>query len=805
MTYSQEVQLNAQNTPLNQVLNELGIELSFDDKALSQYHITSNETFDTPEKALNFLLQSKPYGYEKINGVFVILPISENKNLSNTSQIRKRYKYSGQIIDSDTSEGLPYSFIRTNQGTICCDETGYFSILRNSKEPLKIEVQHLGYNLLDTMITNGSHQLALSYKTFEMDELVVYSSPDNMMIQSGRTSGEIRVNHEVAQYIPGSVDNSLFNLLRMMPGVRASGEPSDELIVWGSNSGEGLISYDGITVFGLKNYNDHIGLVNPYLVKDISLKKGGYDASYGGRIGAVAEITGGEGNYNEFEIKAGLSNYVANIYTSVPITKRLAITAAYRQTFYNLYYGNTYNRAKHSNQNRELYIKPKYKFKDLNFKLAGKAFQNDNYYITLYGADDQFKFDVSKEDLYNIKAKEKNEHYGAAAAYNRVWNNGESTKLLAAYSKLNSRIDNLNIMGKTGQQLPEVNHIHNSIQEIKVNLNHKFNLNQYNNLKVGGEWLTHIVCTDEDRIVFNIPSLYLTDQLMYKKFSLDLGLRAEYPNTKLKLLPRISAKYSITDHWTATSSWGLYNQYVRRVPVEFGDNNYQMLWNVSDSVISKSMNAILGIAYSNYGFLISAEGFYKKSENGLYFLNNNVYQADNTIWGADLFIKQEYKEHSIFGSYSLVKSQEPNNELSHEIKLGGVAGFDPFYFSISSVYGTGFNHLSTGGHGHGKGSEGNGGHGTKQKKDSTIYQSNGHQHGQNRSSHSSNSYKRVDISALYKTDFSKCRLKAGVSLMNLFGSNNVKYNYQLIGEQSVTNVFTKATPFTVTAFIEIAF
>ncbi len=46
--------------------------------------------------------------------------------------------------------------------------------------------------------------------------------------------------------MPGFSDNALFNVLRMMPGIRASGEPSDELYVWGSSPGESRVTLDGI-------------------------------------------------------------------------------------------------------------------------------------------------------------------------------------------------------------------------------------------------------------------------------------------------------------------------------------------------------------------------------------------------------------------------------------------------------------------------------------------------------------------------------------------------------------------------------
>ena len=104
---------------------------------------------------------------------------------------------------------------------------------------MRIQTQYMASEILDTTLHVGNHKLLLLPKIITLDEVVI-SPPSSsaMLMQSGKTSGEIRLNHQIAQYMPGSADNSVFSLLRMMPGVRASGEPSEDLIVWGSNCGE---------------------------------------------------------------------------------------------------------------------------------------------------------------------------------------------------------------------------------------------------------------------------------------------------------------------------------------------------------------------------------------------------------------------------------------------------------------------------------------------------------------------------------------------------------------------------------------
>lgn len=104
------------------------------------------------------------------------------------------------------------------------------------------------------------------------------------------------------------------------------------------------------------------------------------------------------------------------------------------------------------------------------------------------------------------------------------------------------------------------------------------------------------------------------------------------------------------------------------------------------------------------------------------------------------------------------------------------------------MYGTGFAYISTRGHGHGQGNE-EGEHGAN------------HEH----TDSSDESYSRFDIGATYRTQVKKVKLQLGVSLLNVFDTKNVKYNYQVSGQNNATNIFTKATPFTPTVFFELIF
>ncbi|KAA6301335.1 MAG: hypothetical protein EZS26_002532 [Candidatus Ordinivivax streblomastigis] len=793
-TFSQELRLVVHNKPLNTVLNTLNIEISFDDKALSAYNISVSKTFGSPEEALIFLLKDKPFGVEKMSNVYVISLLRESTVKQDTraeKTSKKQFVISGTLSDSESGESLPFAYIQTNSGMVDSNESGFFAINQDTFQPVRVQIRYMGYETLDTLLSMGNHHLSLVPQTIPLAEISVSPSPTAMLMQSGKKSGEVRINHQIARYMPGSSDNSVFNLLRMMPGVRASGEPSEDLIVWGSNTGESQLVYDGFTIFGMKNFNDQISSVNPYLAKDIRLLKGGYDASFGNRIGAIAEITGNDGKTESSAVKVNISNYTANLFTSRPVGKRSALSVAYRQTFYNLYDKtgmNTSTDEHNSLSQPEIYIDPTYDFKDLNLKYAGKASVNDHYYVSLYGADDRFNFSVANQN-YEVNALEKSRQYGAAGAYNRVWNNGSSSKLLLSFSQFATGIDNLSGITDNQPTPLDIIHIDNSIQEYSLNLEHTLNVGQHQKLQIGGKWQQYSGSLEDSRSQISNPAVYVIDNISLRKLSLQAGIRADFIlNDRVYIQPRLSARYAFSEELTATASLGHYNQFLTRTPFQYNSESYQLIWCLSDSTFLSSTQVLAGLAYSKNGWLFNVEGFLKKNRNELYYIDNTIYPLDNAVSGMDFYAKKEWNKHTFFGSYSLVNTAKPQAATGQEVKLGVICSFHPFYLSSTYVYGTGFAYLSTGGHGHGQENE-------EQE----------HGQGHTHSDTSTEPYSRLDLAVTYKLQLKRWRLQAGASVLNVFDTNNVKYNYRLADQNNIFNIYTKATPLTPILFMEIIF
>ena len=148
----QQIVIEANRQPLNEVLIDLlkehDLQVSFDDRLLSQYPVTINQTFETIDEAIASLLEPLPLDFEKSEGVYIIFK-------KEAAPEKVEYRISGRIIDRLSGESLPYSNLLINKVGVTTDFSGHFSYSSSSASSFRVSVSHLGYFYLDTLLTAG--------------------------------------------------------------------------------------------------------------------------------------------------------------------------------------------------------------------------------------------------------------------------------------------------------------------------------------------------------------------------------------------------------------------------------------------------------------------------------------------------------------------------------------------------------------------------------------------------------------------------------------------------------------------------
>jgi hypothetical protein len=809
---SQEIRINCTDEPLNRILiglrDNYGLMISFDDRQLSSYTLTLDKKFSSPSRAFDYMFRGLPLKYELSADVYIIYTVISSEKV-------KKYQITGCIYDKITHETLPYSGILINNKGFMSDAGGNFSFTSSTDSIFTIKISYLGYYILDTVVPRGiHHNFRLTPSVIAMKEITVTGQDVERSIQTGNSPGETKLNHKIAYFLPGNGDNSVFNLLRLQPGILASGEQSSDLIIWGSYEGQSQIVFDGFTLYGMKNFNDNISAVNPFMVKDIKVLKGGFGAEYGEKAGGIVEITGFDGNRLSPTVQLNINNMTLNGQVSIPFRKNSSFLMAYRQTYYNLYNPVEYSSVFGSGSGRgrqsggaDYYILPDYVFRDMNLKYSGGGAKS-NFYISLYGGNDNFNYSFNEETMQKsiaLNYSEQNKQLGGAAFYGFKWKERNTGNITLSYSLLKTDRDYQEKTERTaGNQVYNFtsDQTANSLNEINGRVENRINLSENHAASLGAGTLYYFTKNHIDKIgdsvdvSLTVPYLYFQDNItILDNLIFRPGIRMNFHNSsgKLYFQPRLSAIYKISDALRINAAVGKYNQFVAKNRIMDASGNYQLAWSISDNkdiAVIGSGSYTLGFSLNRRNLTASIEGYLRNTGGITRYMEtpsgSQAYHGDSKTRGLDLYMKKELKSLSFWIAYTLSKTEEKfpyfqadsyapaMHDQRHELKIAGLAKIKSFHFSACYVFGSGFPDPDL-------------------LPGEIVY---------------TKPYNRLDADIIYNVSARKIKIDAGISVLNVLNAENIRYsNYTRIptDETTFVSLYAEAVPFTPTLFLRISY
>jgi TonB-dependent receptor-like protein len=814
---AQDVRVDADNEPLNLVLMKLAreqsIQLSFDDALLSRHRISLHQNFQNGQEAIDFLLSDLPFTCSREGKVLIIFPAVEPPQPPEPLV----YRLMGCVVDLLSREPLPYSHLLINGHGLVADQGGNFSWSTSADSLFTLKSSYLGYFILDTILMPGSrHTVELMPSYIGLGEVLIEGQQVERSSQVGEEAGQIRLNHKIAYRLPGNGDNAVFNFLRLQPGILAAGEQSSEMIIWGSYSGHSQLIFDGFTVFGLKNFNDNISFVNPYMSKDIKVMKGGYGADYGDRVGGIVEITGVQGNILKPSINLNINNMTVNGMASIPMRKRASLTFAYRHTYYNLADSDDIGiniRGQNGPQQADISVFPDYQFRDFNIKYAGSTESGDRYFLSLYDGRDNYSYEIDQERnqvRVNQDAQEENRQLGASLYYGKVWENGNTSQLNISASGLNNQqYEKLEISRNQDGSIISEDEVEfsNSILETSLKNKNTFFITDQHKV-VGGINYTHNYLLFQADSASDFSSYsesnahritaYVQDELrILPGLSITPGIRVDYPINlgQVYVQPRIKASADLNSGWRINAAWGLYRQFISETSLIDDLGNYRYFWALCDNddvPVLKSTHLVGGISFRQEGLTIGLEAFYKTTTGLSRYISNprqnlsDSFQGEARVLGTDLLLKKYFGKHEMWVSYTLSKTEEyfsyfPRDnyryapqDQRHEVKAAMLMNFHPFYFSANYVYGSGFPDRAP------------------------LPQEAFERH----------PYSRLDASLIYRYSINGYHFEAGISILNLLNTENIKYSnlIKVPDAQSASlSIHAEAVPFTPTIYLNFSF
>ena len=155
----------------------------------------------------------------------------------------------------------------------------------------------------------------------------------------------------------------------------------------------------------------------------------------------------------------------------------------------------------------------------------------------------------------------------------------------------------------------------------------------------------------------------------------------------------------------------------------------------------------------------------------------------------DLQVKQYFRKHEAWASYTISKTEEYFPYMSeevdyraapqdqrHEVKGALLLNFNPIFFSTNYVYGSGF------------------------REPESLFEET--EEGERYP------YNRLDVALIYRLSRRSYHIEVGISILNVLDHENIKYsNVVRIPNSQTTNVSinAEAVPFTPTLYLNMAF
>ncbi len=240
----------------------------------------------------------------------------------------KNAKIKGRVIDGQTGETLVGAVIYNNklEKGATTDLNGEFELELPAGDH-QLRFSFVGFestNLRIRLIEDGSAEFELYEESHSIGEVTVLGIqsdlPQSQMSMVQMSTTEMKR----MPALMGEVD--VLKGLTMLAGVQSVSELSSGFNIRGGNTDQNLILVNGSPVFNSSHLFGFLSLINPDVVEDVRLFKGGIPAKLGERVSSVMEVDFKEGNQDLVRVYGGIGLINSRLALEGPITKNKKLT-----------------------------------------------------------------------------------------------------------------------------------------------------------------------------------------------------------------------------------------------------------------------------------------------------------------------------------------------------------------------------------------------------------------------------------------------------------------------------------------------
>lgn len=708
-------------------------------------------------------------------------------------------------------------------------ENGFFQMeVANENEP--VAITHIGFRTITISLKKLASvectDVFLVPQFQNLSEVIVSNYITNGI--NKLNDGSFEINFSNFGILPGLVEADVLQSVQAFPGIQSSNETVSNINIRGGTHDQNLILWDDIKMYQSGHFFGLISMYNPQITHKVTLTKNGTDASHtDGVSGTISMKTESQIN-SKFRGNIGINFTDVNGFADVPIGKNSSLQFAARKSINDFFETPTYkafferisqNTEVQNNTSNITNSDKSFDFYDTSLRWIYNISDKDYLRVNFINVSNELQFNENTILDGETESKQSNVSQNSIAEgiyYKRIWNNKVQTTTEFYETDYKLKAVNANIL--ESQRFLQENQVSES--SFKLDIHYKFNeifsiLNGYHFVE------TQIINLDDvdnplfrEKISEVVRTHGVFSQFNYrsesKNTNLDLGIRVNYIEkfNKTILEPRLSFNQRFLNYFTLEVLGEFKHQNTSQI-INF-QNDFlgieKRRWQLSndkDIPIIKSKQISIGLNYSHRGWLVSADGYYKKvdgiTSQSQGFLNQYEFvKSDGSyeVIGLDLLIRKSFYKFDSWLSYSYMDNTYvfndfepypfPNNfDINHSVSLGTT------FTSNSLKIAAGFNWHS------GKPT-------TVPKEGNEIV--DGEINFGEPNMATLKDYFRVDLSALYNFKLgNKTEANIGVSIWNVLDTKNIINNYYRVIDGEVNEIQQISLGFTPNVVLRVFF
>ncbi|GAB5400010.1 MAG: hypothetical protein Aureis2KO_15950 [Aureisphaera sp.] len=799
----------AQETkPLVQVLSQLEdrytCTFNYAERTVLDIYVETPAAEQTLLQAVNSLAEQTGLIFEVLENNFV--SIKQNTSLS----------LCGYILDKDTLEPLPGATIQAGGASVITNAQGYFKI-RVQHAQASVSIRYLGYKTLERNYqyfkTTSCDAVYLVPKTEQLSQVIL----SNYLVQGidKLNTGDFQIDVEKFGLLPGLIEPDVLQAVQAFPGIQSINETVSNINIRGGTHDQNLILWDDIKMYKTGHFFGLISAFNPQITQKVSLRKNGTPSAYSdGVSGTIAMETEQEVNV-EWKGNLGVNLIDASGFLDIPISEKSSLQFAGRKSISDVWKTPTYesyfdrisqNTEVSENSEAAVNTDQTFDFYDVSLRWLYRLSDKDRLRLNFIVMDNQLAFDenatVSGVETTRTSSVTQNNLAGGLF-YEREWSDAFTTTFQIYESDYRLRAINANLL-LSQRFLQE-----NKVSETGSRLKGSYQFNERWTGHLGYQFIETKVTNLDDVDVPLFRSLIAEVVRSHSGFiqgdylsvdqntRMQLGFRYNYLDKFQKSIfePRITITQKFAEYFSVELLGEMKHQVASQI-INFQNDflgvekRRWQLANDADIPVLESKQAALGLNYSRKGWLLSAEGYFKKVEGittqSQGFLDQYEFvksAGSYEVFGLDFLFRKRIQDLNFWMSYSFMdntytfenlqeESFPSNLDITHAV-VGGIS-----YNYKDLKVSTGINWRT------GK---------------PTTEPMMGNEVVQNAVNYASSNterlddYLRWDASLMYDLIFEKTRWQFGVSVWNLLNTNNEINRFYRVNQTNEAQQFRQTS------------